>query len=84
LFLDELPEFGRNVLEVMRQSLEDGNITVSRALGSIDQLSRRCHARRRHEPLKSGTASTMKFDWISMLGMKEDELPTRGFSILLP
>jgi magnesium chelatase family protein len=36
LFLDELPEFKRNVLDVMRQPLEDGNITVSRALGSIN------------------------------------------------
>jgi hypothetical protein len=36
LFLDELPEFRRNVLEVMRQPLEDGNTTVSRALGSIN------------------------------------------------
>lgn len=31
LFLDELPEFKKNVLEVMRQPLEDGDVTVSRA-----------------------------------------------------
>ena len=35
LFLDELPEFKKNVLEVLRQPMEDGKVTISRASSSV-------------------------------------------------
>lgn len=40
LFLDELPEFPRNVLEVMRQPLEDGTVCIARAAMSLTFPSR--------------------------------------------
>jgi len=40
LFLDELPEFQKNVLENLRQPLESGNVTISRAVMSLSYPSR--------------------------------------------
>jgi magnesium chelatase family protein len=40
LFLDELPEFRKNVLEVLRQPLEDGAVTIARAATSLSYPAR--------------------------------------------
>jgi magnesium chelatase family protein len=42
LFLDELPEFRKNVLEVLRQPLEETRITISRAFGSLTYPANAC------------------------------------------
>jgi magnesium chelatase family protein len=40
LFLDEMPEFRKNVLELLRQPMEDGKVTISRAATSITYPAR--------------------------------------------
>jgi magnesium chelatase family protein len=65
LFLDELPEFKRRVLEVLRQPMEEGRITISRARHSVDFPARfllvasmnPCPCGYRNDPVRECTCS---------------------------
>ncbi|HEV2579792.1 MAG TPA: YifB family Mg chelatase-like AAA ATPase [Ktedonobacteraceae bacterium] len=65
LFLNDLPEFGQNVLEVMRQPLEDKVVAISRAQGTISYpanfmlvaAQRPCPCGRYGDPVKECTCS---------------------------
>ena len=90
LFLDELPEFRRSTLEVMRQPLEDGKVTISRAAGTMTfpaqfmlvaamnpcpcRLLRRPQTRMPVRPPASGTLSPAD-QWTTV---RSDRSPRRG------
>ena len=72
LYLDELPEFRRDALEALRQPLEDGEITVSRAHGSVTMPARFAlvasmnpcpcgHSGNRHRPCRCSEAEVRRY-----------------------
>lgn len=68
LFLDEAPEFSRAILETLRQPLEDGHVTISRAAGSTTYPARLmlvvsqnlCPCGRRGDPRQNCTCPPQK------------------------
>ena len=70
LFLDELPEFKRSVLETMRQPLEEGRVTISRAAGTMTFPSA-VHAGGGDEP-DAGRQDARR---IAQLAARDSELP---------
>jgi len=70
LFLDELPEFNRRTLEVLRQPLEENCVTISRAIGSVTFPARLmlvaamnpCPCGYRSDPRRSCNCSPMQIE----------------------
>jgi magnesium chelatase family protein len=69
LFLDELPEFRRSALEALRQPLEDGRVTISRASGSVTFPARFMLVAAMN-PTPTGSASDIQRGRISATAMQ--------------
>ncbi|MGB9613100.1 MAG: YifB family Mg chelatase-like AAA ATPase [Candidatus Margulisiibacteriota bacterium] len=84
LFLDEFPEFDRNVLEVLRQPLEDGKVTISRAHSTLTYPAQfmlvaamnPCPCGNYMDPVKSCTCSPFKIQryWGKLSGPLLDRI----------
>lgn len=84
LFLDEFPEFERNVLEVLRQPLEDGKVTISRAHSTLTYPAQfmlvtamnPCPCGNYMDPIKTCTCSPFKVQsyWAKLSGPLLDRI----------
>ena len=84
LFLDEFPEFERNVLEVLRQPLEDGKVTISRAHSTLTYPAQfmlvaamnPCPCGNYMDPIKTCTCSPYKVQhyWSKLSGPLLDRI----------
>ncbi len=70
LFLDELPEFQRRVLEQLRQPMEDGDVTVARAHGTV-RFPARCLIAAAMNPCPCGFASDPRKPCVCSLAVRE-------------
>jgi magnesium chelatase family protein len=67
LFLDELPELKREVLEVLRQPLEDGQLTISRAAASLTYPARRTLVAAMNPCRPAGRQAPVRIDDLKLL-----------------